>query len=288
MEYSFDSFINRDFDWNPETRTHTGLHLRAMDMDITGGKISRADIDVLANHPEADTVTISGLNQDTFEYFLQTYGQQLKAIRFFKNKLVEDWSMLGSLPELEYIHFFSNQRIDSFWDMTNNTKLTGLSVSDFTRIKNVERVSTAPALEDFRIGNAIWPTMVVESLLPLAGTRIKHLSFSGKDIMDKDLSFLSAMPDLETYDFPTNLYTTEQVAWIAANHPGLSGFAITPYTGYPASENNETSAGWVVGKRKPYLPYKGNEARIRKYALAFEALKEKYRGVPYASAFHNP
>lgn len=43
---------------------------------------------------------------DSFEYFIKTYGAQLKAIRFFKNKLVEDWSLLGTLHKLEYIHFF--------------------------------------------------------------------------------------------------------------------------------------------------------------------------------------
>ena len=70
-------------------------------MDIGGGRISIPEIDVLAEHPEAEAVRISGLRQDTFEYFIQTYGQRLRAIHFFKNKLVEDWSLLGTLPKLE-------------------------------------------------------------------------------------------------------------------------------------------------------------------------------------------
>ncbi|MBR4235804.1 MAG: internalin [Clostridia bacterium] len=284
MKYSFESFCDGSFDWNPINNKRTGLWLRQEKMDISGGRISISDIDRLKEYPEADTVMISGLRQDTFEYFINTYGNQLKAICFFKNKFIEDWSLLGTLPHIQYLYFFSNQRIERFWDMNNNRELTGLAVMDFSRIKDVELVSTAPALEDFRIGNEIWSTMVINSLMPLAGTPIKYLSFVGKNIINQDLSFLDSMPYLETFDFPTNLFTTEQVAWIAANHPEISGFAITPYTGYPTDKEPD-SRGWVVGRRKPYLKYRGNEERIRKYEKAFAELKDKYRGIPYREAF---
>ena len=78
-------------------------------MDIGGGRISVFDIDKLKDYPDADVVTISGLHQDTFEYFIKTYGKQLRAIRFFKNKFIEDLSLLGTLPQLEYVYFFANQ-----------------------------------------------------------------------------------------------------------------------------------------------------------------------------------
>lgn len=286
MEYSFESFCDGTFDLDPITKEHTVLWLRSEKMDIGGGRISISDIDRLKEYPDEDTVMITGLRQDTFEYFINTYGNQLRAILFFKNKLVEDWSLLGTLSKIQYLDFFVNHRIERFWDMSNNRALTGLSVMDFSRIKDVELVRTAPALEDFRIGNRIWSTMTINSFLPLEGAPMKHLSFEGKDIIDKDLSFLDSMPHLETFDFPTNLFTTEQVAWIAANHPEISGFAIKPYTGYPTDKKPD-SRGWVVGKRKPYLEYKGNEERIKKYEEAFAELKEKYRGIPYREAFNS-
>ena len=284
MKYSFESFCNNSYDWDPINRQHTGLWLREERMDIGGGRISISDIDRLKEYPDEDTVTISGLRQDTFEYFINTFGGQLKAIRFFKNKLIEDWSLLGTLPQIQYLDFFANQRIDRFWDMSSNHDLTGLSVSDFSGIKDVELVNTAPVLEDFRIGNAMWSKMVIDSFMPLAGTSIRHLSFTGRKIVNQDLSFLDEMPFLETFDFPTNLFTTEQVAWIAANHPEISGFAIKPYTGYPTAEKPD-SKGWVVGKRKPYLAYQGNEQKIRQYEKAFDKLKKKYKGVSYRDAF---
>ena len=249
-------------------------------MDIGGGRIRIEDIDRLREFPETEVVTISGLRQDTFTYFLRTYGKQLKAIRFFKNKFVEDLSLLGTLPQLEYVYFFANQRVTSLWDMRNNLSLTGLCIEDFTRLQSIENIQTAPALRHFFIGNAVWSTMMLDSLLPLAGTEIAHFSFTGKGIADNYLSFLAEMKQLKTFDFAPHLYTTEQVAWIAANFPELSGRSV----GAIADDYPDTSDVSIVGKRKPYLPKK-NEERIRKYVDAFEALKKTYKGVPYRDAF---
>lgn len=284
MEFTFESFIDGSFDYDPVSQTHTSLWLREENMDIGGGRIRIEDIDRLREFPEAEVVTISGLRQDTFAYFIQTYGKQLKAIRFFKNKFVEDLSLLGTLPQLEYVHFFFNQRVTSLWDMRENRSLKGLCLEDFSRLHSIEQIQTAPALQHFEIGNAIWSKMVLDSLLPLAGTKIAHFGFSGKGLLNDDLSFLSEMPHLKTFDFSTNFYTTEQVAWIAANFPRLEGYALKAKLDFPATEYTPEST-YIVGKRKPCLPLEGNEARIQKYVDAFEALKKRYRGVPYREAF---
>lgn len=290
MDYSFDDFVKRSFDYDPITKKHTSLWLKEENMDIGGGRIGISDIDKLSEFSNTDTVTISGLRQDTFEYFINTYGKQLKAIRFFKNKLVEDWSLLGGLPQLEYVEYFANQRIDSLWDMSGNASLRGLCINDFSRLNSIEGIAKAPVLEDFRIGNAVWEKMIVDSLLPLAGSPIRHLAFTGKDILNKDLSFLLDLKKLQTFDFSTNLYSTEQVAWIAANYPHISGFAIRPYTEHTSTDyktGEKQTAGWVVGKRKPHLIFKGNEEKLKKYADNFELLKKAYKGVPYHTAFSN-
>ena len=62
---------------------------------------------------------------------------------FLKNKLVEDWSLLGMLPELEGMHFFRNQRITSLWDMRGNTALKALVIEDFTRLHDLPGLEMA-------------------------------------------------------------------------------------------------------------------------------------------------
>lgn len=287
MEFSFDTFINGTFDYDSVRQTHTGLWLREEKMDIGGGKIRVDDIDQLKNFPNADIVTISGLQQDTFEYFIKTYGMQFKAIRFFKNKLVEDWSLLGTLPNLKYVHFFLNQRIEALWDMSGNKSLVGLCIEDFSRLHSINGIHTAPALKDFRIGNAIWNRMTLDSLMPLENTNIERLGFYGKTVVENDLSFLATMQCLKVFDFPTNIFSTEQVAWITANFPHIEGFALKAKRDCSLldSSMHPVPGVIIIGKRKPSFIIQGNEKRIEKYVLSFETLKEKYKNTPYKTAF---
>ena len=287
MDFSFESFHKGNFDYDPGTKKHTCLWLREEKMDIGGGIISVEDIDKLKDYPDTDVVTISGLRQDTFEYFIKTYGHQLKAIRFFKNKFIEDWSLLGTLHHLEYIDFFVNHHISSLWDMSGNEFLSGLCIQDFTKLSSIKGIETAPALKEFVIGNAIWDKMILESLMPLAHTNIEKFMFCGKSVADNDYSFLADMPNLKQFDFPTNMLATEQVAWIVANFPGLEGLALKAKKDCTLmnSEYKNVPGVLIVGKRKPSLIVEGNEKRIAKYEQNFEQLKKKYAGIPYKVAF---
>ena len=289
MDFSFKSFVDGNFDYDRATKTHSCIWLREEKMDVGGGKITTADIDRLKAYPNAEVVTISGLRQDTFEYFIKTYGKQLKAIRFFKNKFVEDLSLLGTLPQLEYVYFFANQRVTSLWDMTGNTSLSGLAIEDFSRLTSIKRIETASVLKEFEIGNAIWSKMVIDSLMPLENTKIERLSFTGRAIEDNDLSFLETLSKLQKFDFPLNMFTTEQVAWIVANYPHVEGYALKAKHDCMLLDSNENKVlvphAMIVGKRKPALKVEGNEERIQKYLDSFEKLKNKYKGVPYKMAF---
>ena len=62
---------------------HCQIHIHAKDMDITGGIIKIADIDELKKYPNIKSVMISGLNQETFEYFILNYAVRFQVIDFF-------------------------------------------------------------------------------------------------------------------------------------------------------------------------------------------------------------
>lgn len=279
---SFDEFVSGAFDYDEATGKHTTLHLVNKAADVGGGTLTVEDIDVLKDYPTLDVVMVTGLHQDTFEYFVKTYGKQFRAIRFFKNRLVSDWSLLGELPQLEFVYFFANQRIGSLWDMSENHALRGLAIEDFSKLHSIEGIEKAPALRTFEIGNAVWSTATIESFAPLAGTDLEHLGFTGKRIEDDDLSFLREMPNLKRFDFASNLFTTEQVAWIVANMPQLSGDSLCAKIDFTAF-NDETGeddvpATVIVGKRKPMLVNSGNEAKILRYTENFERLVEGFKG----------
>lgn len=296
MNFSFQDFVWKNYDMNRETNAYGCLSLCEENADVTGGRIKISDIDKLRDYPDVDVVKISGLRQDTFEYFIKKYGKQLKAISFWKNKFIEDLSLLGTLPQLEYVCFFHNQRVTALWDMSGNESLTGVSVQDFTRLKSIRGVETAPNLKEFDVGNQMWNTSIIDSFMPFVGTHVEKLSFCGKAIEDDDLSFIEQMPCLKTFDFATNQFTTEQVAWIVANFPLLEGDALKPlvpftYTIHDSTDKTKepvdhiVSGLYVVGKRKSIIEDVNNEKRINKCVQAFEALKQKYKGMTYREAF---
>lgn len=250
-------------------------------MDVSGGITTIEDIDELAKYPDCETVTISGLDQYTFEYFVKKYGQQFKAIRFHKNKRVIDWSLLSTLKNLEYFYWFFNQKITSLWDMSNNISLKCVCIEDFCKLKSIEGIEKAPNLERFYLGNAVWATSVIEDITCLKKSSICELSFYGKDILNHDFSFVIDMPHLQKCDFATNLLTTEQVAWIVANRPDLQGYCLDAIA-IPVDEDPDNFQNFiVVGKGKRRYRLAGNEHRLEQVRKDFDILVQRYAGAEY-------
>lgn len=262
-------------------------HLFQKHGDVGGGTISIEDIDKINEYPDADVVTVSGLHQDTFEYFIKTYGHRFRAIRFFKNKLVHDWSLLGTLPNLEYIYWFFNQRITSFWDMSENHALKGIYLDDFSRLKNIEGIEKAPNLEVFGVGNAVWDKAEIDSFEPLRNSSVRKFVFSGKKILDTDFSFTAHMKNLEDFIIPSSTLTTEQFAWIAANCPKLKGElaeGVSRFEWYDEWDNdNRQLEPWLcaLGKGKRSFRLRGNEEKAEMLLADFEEAKARLKGAPY-------
>ncbi len=284
MNFSFESFVKGSFDYDSKNKVHTSLSIRNENLYVT-----ISDIDRIKDYPNTDVVRIVGLRQDTFDYFIKTYGYQFKAICFSNLKFVENLSLLGTLPQLEYVHLFANQKATALWNMKSNVSLTGLCIEDFTRLTSIQGIETAPALKELDVGNSMWMTMVIDSLMPISNMKIERLAFNGRAIADNDLSFLEHLPYLKEFDFTTNMLTTEQVAWIVSNFPQVEGYALKAKLDCMLLDSKENMDlvphAMIIGKRKPSLKVKGNEKRIQKYLDSFEELKVRYKGVPYKAAF---
>ena len=276
--YNFDSLAEKEWKYPKIDEDARGTQLL---IKVAGGKLCKDEIDRIAEHPDAKSISIGGLRQDTFEYFIRTYGRQFRYISIFDGALIKDWSLLETLPELEALYWFSNQKITKFWDMSKNCSLRALELSDFTRLHDLSGVEKAPALEWFGFGDAVWRTSELESLRPLADTNIRRLSFSGKTIRDMDISFIPQMKALEVFDFPANLFAMEEVAWLAGKCPDLEGYALRPYietTVYNPETNKADIPGvLLVGKRKPMIAVAGNEKRIANHVTKFNKIAEQAR-----------
>lgn len=248
--------------------------------DISGGRITKNDIDSLKNC-KANEIWISGLTQDTFEYFIETYGQQFKIIHFWKCPLIADFKKLETLTNIEYLIFFWNQRVTHLWDLSKNPKLRGLSFDDFTRMHTLEEIPLSPSLEELYFGDKIWNKYILDSLTPLSRTKkLKTLVFSAKKINDNDITPLARIMNLESLEFTSNLFSTEQVAWLTANTTNIRSSVLAPYTKFenPLKTEKTTKDVLVVGKRKPFLNSQEDKLRLEKYVREFDDLVNKYRG----------
>jgi hypothetical protein len=250
--------------------------------DITGGIIEKSQIDDIGNHPDIDKVRIMGLNQDTFEYFIEKYGKQFRAIYFFKNKFIKDLSPLSSLENIEFIGYFHNQGCTRLWDMSRNHLLKGLSINDFSKLHDLNDISSAHNLEYLDFGNLVWSTLVLDTLKPLAKTKLKYLSFNAKKIMDNDITPLASITTLEELGFPTNLFETEQIAWLTARMKDVKSSSLGPYHKIDKPIKWESKSGikmkdtFIHGKGKPLLDSNLDKKRLDKYIKEFEEMVKKY------------
>lgn len=96
--------------------------------EVDGGRTDSVQTDRIQKHPEAESLIVSGLDQEAFEYLIRRFGRQFKTISFWKNKMICDLSPLSGLPELQYVHFFFNQRVSDLWDMRDNVCLRELNL----------------------------------------------------------------------------------------------------------------------------------------------------------------
>lgn len=224
-------------------------------------------------HPEI--LQICGMNQQSLEYFVQHYGKSYRYLSFFKCQLIQDFSPLEDLGNLEEVSLYWNIRADKLWDFSKNTSLKTISISDAKKMTlNPELLKTSNVLETVCFSGSIFNNYPMESLECFAGMpALKHLWLNNIRLNNKSLDALKSMPALERFDFDAGMLTTEEIAWIVAKYPDLSGKCLCAYNKEDALLNDVR----VCGFRKPGLDLPQHQKRLDKYIAQFNALVEKYK-----------
>ena len=118
-------------------------------------------------HRNAAHVQVSCLTQAEFDAFILNYANHYKSIYFFQNTLVKDLSALAHLQNAEYLLFY-NVRANSLWDMSSNSQLKGIYISDSKKLcYDLSFLPTAPALEEVVLLSSAYSKYTVKSLEPL-------------------------------------------------------------------------------------------------------------------------
>ncbi len=235
------------------------------------------DVDYEMQFPKnREMLRICGITQAGFEHFCRTYGQTYRHISLFKCQMISDLSPLGDLPELEYVDIYWNIRSEKLWDMSRNTKLRALSVSDCKRMTwDPVLLATAPALEDVSFSGIPFGSYPMKSLEVFAKIpTLRNLNLTRIKPENRTASFLETAKHLETFEFDPGMYTTEEIARMVARRPDVGGNFFRAYgQAYPGS----SAYVRVSGYRKPELHLPEQQKRLDRYVTAFDELVEKYR-----------
>lgn len=245
-------------------------HIKLIQEEIGGGKITLEQIKELSK-VDAIELTISGLDQNTFKFFVENYAHKFEIINFFKCPSVYDLSSLEKLENIRKISWFWNKKVTQLWDISKNEKLKDLELRDFLKLKDLSFLSHAISLEKLRITGGIWNTREIHSLTPLIKIKtLKEVELFNLNILNDGLSPLAHMKALKKLDFSANMFTTEQIAWLSAkienriNSDNLQGYSYT--------DDNCI----IMGKRKPILDINTDKDRIDRYIKKFETLVQYY------------
>ncbi|MGD0018807.1 MAG: hypothetical protein ABSD62_06090 [Candidatus Limnocylindrales bacterium] len=252
--------------------------------EVGGGRISRVGLEAIDKRPDATGLNVSGLDQAAFETLITTYGGQFSGIYFWKCPRIEDLGPLEDLPNLRHVGFFWNQRTSRLWDLSRNPLLRGIRFEDFTRLHDLEDLRRASSIEELRFGSAVWTKSVIASLSPLESLpQLRSLSFDAKTIEDGRIQPLAELQQLQSLRFPSNQFTTRQVAWLRARLPDpLQSTSLEPIWGFkePIGEGEYPRDTLVVGKRKPWLNSTRDAEKIERYVDEFWKMVEEFRQYP--------
>lgn len=253
-------------------------HFRLIEKDISGGKITKEIINLIKN-TNCTKITISGLQQDTFEYFIKNYGSRFIEINFWKCPRIEDLTPIESLTDIEKITYFWNQKAENLWDFSKNIKLRSFSFDDFTKMHDLSSLENSNSIEELEFGDKIWSKYVVNSLQPLSQIKnLRKLSFSAKNLIDNSVKPLSEIINLEEINFPAKMFSTEKVAWLTAHMPNiLESNALRPYRRVLAVDGSMSDEVIIIGKRKPILDWNTDRNKIEKYISNFDELVKFYQ-----------
>ncbi len=218
---------------------------------------------------------ICGMNQQSFEYFIENYGEEYEFLSFFKCQLISDFSPLEKLKHLQGVSIYWNIRSSKLWDMSQNPVLEYLGLDSTKKITyNPIALQKAKSLKEIFFRGDMDTHYPMQSLEWMRGMdSLEKVYMRNIKLENRDTSVLGSVPSLIRFDFPAGMFTTEEIAYMCAKYPHISGNSMGAYNTEDAILNDVR----VCGYRKPGLDLPKGQARLDKYIKEFNALVEKYR-----------
>ena len=218
---------------------------------------------------------ICGMEQKSFEYFVEKYGEEYEFLSFFKCQLISDFSPLEQLKHLQGVSIYWNIRSSTHWDMSQNPALECLWLDSTKKIAyNPLILQKAKNLKEIFFRGDMDTPYPMQSLQWMRGMdSLEKVYMRNIKLENRDTSVLESVPNLTRFDFPAGMFTTEEIAYMCAKYPHIEGNSMGAYNTEDAILNDVR----ICGYRKPGLNLPKGQARLDKYIKEFDALVAKYK-----------
>lgn len=234
-------------------------------------------IDYEMQFPHSDSVMmLHHLTQAGFEHFVSDYGQSYRVLYLNDCTEIQDFSPLGGLKKLEAVRLEWCRKTDKLWDMSGNDSLKILSICDAKKlVENPLQICTSSTLEEVRLWGAFFDNKyTLDSLECFRGMEsLRRIDLNHIKLKNRNFDVLSTLPNLMEFHFDAGMLTTEEIAWVVAKYPHLSGTSLCAYHKVDAGVHDVR----VCGFRKPGLDLPQHQKRLDRYVAEFNALVETYR-----------
>jgi hypothetical protein len=265
-------------------RDSPNWHARLVIPKVDGGKMTPELLEKLDESPQASALTISGLDQGTFELFVQRHAARFSAIYFWKCPAIRDFSPLENLPELTHLAFFWNNKATRLWNLSCTPRLEALEIESFTKLHDLNDLSPGCTLRELSLSAGFSSRLVLSSLQPLGGlSRLERLSLWPTKLVELRVEPLAALGELTHLEFSPKLFTVEQLAWLRCRLDlSVSCDVLAPYRFLNSSIANGDRLldVRVNGKGKPFLNSAHDAARLQRHVDEFECLVAKFQADP--------
>jgi len=230
------------------------------------------NIERLKSFSNLTKLWIYTVNQNEFDTILSLVNPKMLHIYELR---VDNLSIISSLKEVEVLALEWNTKAKSLWDLSKNTSLKSLSITDFSKLTDINPLQKNTSLELLQLSGGIWNSLNLNTLQPLRYLKnLKFLGLSNIRVKDESLEPISDLKGLQELEI-SNQFPTEEYARLSVTLPNTKCDCFKPYIFL--SSPIEDKEVMVVGKRKPFLNSKVAVKKLQKYEEQFKAYQEKYK-----------
>jgi hypothetical protein len=213
------------------------------------------------------------VNQSQFDTILRLVSPKMLHIYEMR---VEDLSNLECLKELVVLALEWNTKAHKLWNISKNQNLKSLSIKDFSKLNDIERLEQATRMELLDLSGSDSTSLKLKNLGSLKQLiNLKFLGLSNIKVEDESLQPITELKELRDL-LISNQFPTEEYAKLSVALPNTKSDKFEAYVHISPIGDKDIM---VVGKRKPLLNSnsKSDVKRLQKYQEQFKEYQDKYK-----------